>query len=188
MEDLNYDEVIKAKKIREFLVDTTTDIITPNLGNGFHLRSSFHRFQFIAKVLEYMAYMKTICGIEEISGDIILDAVCKHSWYLNFVPTNNKLKLLLLEISLGLGLLEVKDLGTIKVSNPLHQIDRSQPKEIEKFLGHKFRLSPKGWESYSKQEYQILAANLFAARLGRCVSYIALLVALISLLIRCFSK
>lgn len=188
MEDLNYEKVIKAKKIRDKLTETTTNIITPNLGKGFHLISSYYRFQFIAKVIEYMVSMKMAYGIDELDGKTILDAVCKHTKYLLFVPSEDQLKLLMLEVSIGLGLLEDEELGTIKVSNPLHLIDKSQPAEINQFLGHKFRLSSKGWESYSKQEYQILASNLFAARLGRCVSYIALLIALISLLIRCFSE
>ena len=132
--------------------------------------------------------MKMTHGIDYIAGDIILDAVSKHSWYLLSVPSYNQLKLLLLEVALGLGLLEVEELGAMKVSNPLHIIDRNQPAEINQFLGHKFKLSSKGWESYRKQEYQILASNLFAARLGRCVSYMALLVALTSFLIRCVNK
>ena len=63
-------------------------------------------------------------------------------------------------------------------------IDKSQEAEIKKFLGYKFKLSHKGWEAYRKQEYQILASNLFAARLSRYVSYIAVIIALCSLFIK----
>lgn len=181
-----FDKIKKAIKIRNILTDTQTTLLTPNLGKGFHLRSSYYRFQFISKVIEYMVYIKATYGIEEVHGDVILDAVCKNSYFLQLFPTYNQLKLLLIEISLGLGLLDVIELGTIKVSNPLHNIDKSQPDEIEKFLGYNFKLSAKGWDSYSKQEYQILASNLFAARLSRWVSYIAVIISLTALFIRCF--
>lgn len=71
---------------------------------------SYHRFHFIAKVIEYMVYMKSSYGIEDVSGSIILDAVCEHSWYLKLVPSYKQLELFLIEISAGLGLLDVKEL------------------------------------------------------------------------------
>lgn len=180
-----YEEFEQILKVRKTLTSTKTSILTPNLGKGFHLMCSYHRFHFIAKVIEYMVYMKSTYGIEDVSGRIILDAVCEHSWYLKLVPSYKQLELLLIEISAGLGLLDVEELGTVNMPNPMYHIDKSQEAEIKTFLGYKFKLSHKGWEAYKKQEYQILAANLFAARLSRCVSYIAVVIALSSLLIRC---
>ena len=178
------DEFEQTMKVRKILTSTKTSILTPNLGKGFHLMCSYHRFQFIAKVIEYMVYMKSVFGIEEVGGSIILDAVCEHSWYLKIIPSYKQLELLLIEISAGLGLLEVEELGTVNIPNPMYYIDKSQEAEIKKFPGYKFKLSHKGWEAYRKQEYQILASNLFAARLSRYVSYIAVIIALCSLFIK----
>ncbi len=178
------DEFEQTMNVRKILTSTKTSILTPNLGKGYHLMCSYHRFQFIAKVIEYMVYMKSVFGIEEVDGSIILDAVCEHSWYLKIIPSYKQLELLLIEISAGLGLLEVEELGTVNIPNPMYYIDKSQETEIKKFLGYKFKLSHKGWEAYRKQEYQILASNLFAARLSRYVSYIAVIIALCSLLVK----
>lgn len=71
-------------KVRKTLTSTKTSILTPNIGKGIHLMCSYHRFHFIAKVIEYM---KSSYGIEDVSGSIILDAVCEHSWYLKLVPS-----------------------------------------------------------------------------------------------------
>ena len=91
--------------------------------------------------------------------------------------------MLLIEVAVGLELLEIEKAGTMKVPNPLYGIYTNQEKEIEKFLGYNFKLSNKGWESYQKQEYQILASNLFAAKISRYVAYIALIVALLALFV-----
>lgn len=50
------DEFEQTMKVRKILTSTKTSILTPNLGKGFHLMCSYHRFQFIAKVIEYMVY------------------------------------------------------------------------------------------------------------------------------------
>lgn len=143
----------------------------------------YHRIQFIAKVIEYTVYLDFIYGIEKVSGKIILEAVGKTSWYLNLCPSYRQLEMLLKEVAVGLGLLEYEKSGTVKVPNPLYGINVDQEKEIEKFLGYNFSLSNKGWESYQKQEYQILASNLFAAKISRYVSYTALILALLAIIV-----
>ena len=60
-------------KNKELLTDTNTDLLTPLLGNGSHLVKSYHRVQFIAKVIEYMVYLSYSYGIEKVHGRIIIE-------------------------------------------------------------------------------------------------------------------
>lgn len=178
------DDIRKNDKLVELLTTPKTDLLTPHLGKGNHLINSYYRIQFIAKVIEYMVYLASVYGIKKVSGEIILEAVGKTSWYLNLCPSYRQLEMLLIEVAVGLELLEIEKAGTIKVPNPLYGISANQETEIDKFLGYNFKLSNKGWESYKKQEYQILASNLFAAKISRYVSYTALIIALLSFLVK----
>lgn len=178
------EDIRKDDELAELLTTTKTDLLTPHLGKGNHLTKSYHRIQFIAKVIEYMVYLASTHGIKKVNGKIILEAVGKTSWYLDLCPSYRQLEMLLIEVAAGLELLEIEKAGTIKVPNPLYGINANQEKEIEKILGYNFKLSNKGWESYKKQEYQILASNLFAAKISRCISYIALIIALLSFLVK----
>ena len=182
------DDICKNDELVESLTTTKTNLLTPHLGKGFHLIKSYYRIQFIAKVIEYMVYLASFYRIEKVSGKNILEAVGKTSWYLNFCPSYHQLEMLLIEVAVGLELLEIENAGTIKAPNPLYGIYTNQEKEIEKFLGYSFKLSNKGWESYKKQEYQILASNLFATKISRYVSYTALIIALLSFLVKMFYK
>ena len=177
------DDIRKNDELIELLTTTKTDLLTPHLGKGNHLINSYHRIQFIAKVIEYMVYLASTHGIKKVNGKIILETVGKTSWYLNLCPSYRQLEMLLIEVAVGLELLEIENAGTIKVPNPFYGIKVDQEKEIDKFLRYNFKLSNKGWESYQKQEYQILASNLFAAKISRYVAYIALIVALFALLV-----
>lgn len=169
-------------KNKELLTDTNTDLLTPLLGNGSHLVKSYHRVQFIAKVIEYMVYLSYSYGIEKVHGRIIIDALANTSWYLRMSPSQSQLEKLLIEMSLGLELLEIEDMGSIKIP-----IDIDNKNKISILLGRNFRLSPKGWESYRKQEYQILASDLYAARISRLVSYVAIIIALLTLFVSIYS-
>ena len=182
---IDSDDIKNAQERKKLLTETSTNILTPNLGKGFHFLSAYHRIQFIAKVIEYLV---SKYPIENIAGNIILEAVCKTSWYLGLFPSEEQLKILLIEMATKLDLLEIEELGSIKISNPMYFFDKSQPKEINKFLGYSYKLSLKGWESYQKQEYQILAAKLKEARISRYVSYTAVVIALGTFLLRLFLK
>ena len=162
--------------------DTNTDLLTPHLGNGSHLVKSYHRVQFIAKVIEYMVYLSSSYGIEKVHGRIIIDALANTSWYLRMCPSQSQLEKLLIEMSFGLGLLEIEDMESIKIP-----IDIDDKNKISIFLGCNFRLSQKGWDSYRTQEYQILASDLYAARISRWVSYVAITIALLTLFVSIYS-
>ncbi len=180
---LSAEELIKYKELKNRLTDTHTDVITPNLGKGRHLNYLFLRMSFIAKTIDYMAEMYMLTKTSKIDGDTILKAVCKSSWMLNNIPSYNSLMLLLNEMAVGLELLDRENLGYIEVENPAFHIDNSKPKFIQEHLGYNYSLSEKGVLSYQKQEYQILYANLLSANINRFVSYAAVIIAFVALIV-----
>lgn len=155
------------KRLHDLLVNTNTSLLTPHLGKGNHLFHNYLRFSFIAKVIEYLGHQSVFCQTEKIETTIICRAVCQTSISLNYLPTVDQLHALLYEMTVGLKLLthSVVDSKTILLS-----------------------LSEKGWEAYRNQEFQILAANLKSAMIGRFVSYIALFVSIIALVVAFFSN
>lgn len=175
-------EIEDIQKNKKKLTNTNTDLLTPHLGNGSHLIASYHRVQFIAKVIEYMVYMHSIRGIEKVHGDAIIDAVADTSLYLRLYPSQRQLEELLIEMSFGLELLECENLGTINVPVGIYNQEN-----IKMFLGCNFKLSLEGWQSYRQQEYQILASNLHAAKISRWVSYVAVIIALLTLFVSIYS-
>lgn len=54
-------------------------------------------------------------------------------------PSYHQLEMLLIEVAVGLELLEIENAGTIKVPNPLYGIYTNQEKEIETFLGYSIK-------------------------------------------------
>ena len=179
---INFEEIKKLKNTKQILTNTETDIVTPNLGKGFHYISSFHRIQFIAKTLEYMVYMAMNYGINYVSEGILLEAVCRTSWYLNMVVSIDNLKKLLIEMSAGLELLDIK----IPENNT--NDSKNSPINNNLFSDSEYKLSIKGWRSYQKQEYQILLSNLMASRISRIVSYIALFISFVAFFVTLFKK
>lgn len=176
-------------RLRNLLTSTSTTILTPNLGKWWHrhLFYSYLRFLFIAKVIDYLAYKKIFSKIEELPGDIITMSVCKTSWLLDTIIPASHIDILLFEMSEGLKLLNRRDLGTEMVANPMYLIDKTQPKEKEIHKGFMYSLSEEGLETYANQTYHILASNLYSSRLGRFISYIALGVAFVTMIITFFT-
>ena len=91
-------------------------------------------------------------------------------------------------MSEGLGLLDREDLGYTEVENPLFLIDKTNPQFIKKHNGFHYSLSEKGWNSYQNQEFQILASNLLASNINRFISYAAVIIAFVALIVTYFKK
>ncbi|WP_289300348.1 hypothetical protein [Xylanibacter muris] len=180
---LSAEEFTRYKELKSRLTDTNTDVISPNLGKGRHLHFLFLRISFVAKVIDYLAGMYIFSNISKLEGDIILSAVCKSSWMLSYLPTYNSLLLLLNEMAVGLELLNREDLGYEEVENPAFHLDNNKPKYIKRHLGYNYSLSDKGILSYQRQEYQILYANLLSANINRFVSYAAVIIAFVALIV-----
>lgn len=180
------DDLAKFIKLKTRLIQTSTNIITPTLGKGNHLHYSYLRVLFIAKTIDYLAEMSIFSHIQKIDGSLITDAVCETSKLLGISPSENSLYMLLYEMSEGLCLLDREDMGSVEVENPAYLIDKTKPRYITKHLGFKYSLSEKGMRSYQNQEYQILAAELQSARISRFVSYSAVIIAFIALVISFF--
>lgn len=178
----------KYIELRKKLVKTNTSIISPNLGKGNHLHYTYLRISFIAKTIDYLAQLSTFSNIGKMEGSVIGEAVCSTSWLLNNIPSADSIDLLLFEMSEGLGLLDREDLGYVEVENPLSLIDTSKPSHIKKHVGFNYSLSEKGWSSYQSQEFQILSANLLSSNISRFVSYAAVIIAFIALLVTYFQK
>ena len=182
------DDYTKYLELRKLLTKTSTNIITPNLGKGNHLLSTYLRVAFIAKTIDYLANMSTFSKIEKVEGSVITEAICGTSWMLGNIPTANCIDLLLFEMSEGLGLLDREDLGFVEVENPAHYLDKSKPSHIQKHLGYNYSLSEKGIRSYQNQEYQILSSNLLSSNINRLVSYAAVVIAFAALLVTIFTN
>lgn len=187
--NLTDDDIKRYLELREALCETSTTIVTPNLGKWWHrhLFYSYLRFIFIAKVIDYLAFNKIFSELSELPGDIITRSVCKTSWLLNTIIPASHIDILLFEMSEGLKLLDRRNLGNGTAPNPMYHLDKTQPKEKEFHKGFMYSLSKKGMEAYSNQTYHILASNLYSSRIGRCVSYIALGVAVATMIITYFT-
>ena len=182
------DDYLKYIELRKELIKTNTSIVTPNLGSGNHLHYTYLRISFIAKTIDYLANRSIFSNIDKIEGSVIRSAVASTSWLLAHIPSASSLDILLFEMSEGLGLLDREDLGYTEVENPLFLIDKTNPQFIKKHNGFHYSLSEKGWNSYQNQEFQILASNLLASNINRFISYAAVIIAFVALIVTYFKK
>lgn len=182
------EEFERISKIRTFLTQASSSILTPIWSKKGVLTNTYLRFSFIAKVIEYLANKSIFHNIDSVHGNIIIEAICNTSWRLNYFENLNHLHLLLYEMSQkGLDLIEIEDLGTCTIPSIALKDGKLSRENIKMHKGFSYRLSKKGWESYRKQEFQILVANIYAARISRFVSYSALFLSLIAISLKIFS-
>lgn len=171
------------------LVAVPESILTPSLSGRSRLNNSYLRYMFIAQTIEYLAHKAIFDGEIYISSRIITYAIIpKSSWRLGN-RTYKELELMLLEMAIGLELLEAKDLGTYETVG-IKSIDdngKCTCGKVTKHSGFSYALSEKGWKSYRNQEYQILLAQLQASRINRFTAYAALLISVIVALFTMFS-
>lgn len=88
-------------------------------------------------------------------------------------------------MTVGLKLLDASDLGTYDTIG-IKSVDENGKYVLGKVKSHcgfAYSLSERSWESYRKQEYQILVAQLQSLRIGRFVSYSAIILSVIAIII-----
>lgn len=169
------------------LVNVPKSIFTPSLSGKNRLNNTYLRYLFIAQTIEYLAHKFLFENESYIADEIITEAVSCTSWRLGS-RTCIELNTLLHEMSIGLGLLEAKDLGIYESMSLKRSEDGNEYylSPIQRHAGFAFKLSDRGWTSYQNQEYQILVAQLQSSRIGRYVSYAAVIVAVIATIIAIF--
>lgn len=178
----------EIRKRWERLIHVPKSILTPSLSGRKRLDNSYLRFLFIAQAIEYLAHKSIFEKETFIGGQIINQAVALTSWRLGNM-TCAQLDLLLVEMAVGLQLLEFRDLGT-RDTIDYKGMDKDGNIIVENVKAHcgfAYSLSERGWESYRNQEYQILAAQLQSTRISRLISYIAVGVSVIALIITLLS-
>lgn len=159
-------------------------LLTPSLSGKKRLNNSYLRYLFIAQVIEYLANKSIFYNENSVGGQIISKAVATTSWKLGNM-TIQQLDLMLQEMTVGLKLLDASDLGTYDTIG-LKSIDENGQYvfgKVKSHCGFAYSLSGQGWESYRKQEYQILIAQLQSSRIGRFVSYCAIILSVKAIII-----
>lgn len=181
------DKLIKRWKE---LVAVPKSILTPSLSGKSRLDNSYLRYMFIAQTIEYLAHKTIFEGEIYIGGQIIAEAIISNSSWRLGNRTCKEIELMLLEMATGLELLEAKDLGTYETTG-IKSIDDNGKciwSKVTRHCGFSYALSEKGWESYRKQEYQILLAQLQTSRINRFTAYAALVISVIAALFTMFSN
>lgn len=179
----------EIRKRWERLTHVPKSILTTSLSGRKRLNNSYLRFLFIAQTIEYLAHKSIFEKETFIGGRIISEAVALTYWRLGNI-TCAQLDLMLVEMAVGLQLLEVRDLGThdtIDYKGVDNDGNIIIVENVKAHCGFAYSLSERGWESYKNQEYQILAAQLQSTRISRLVSYIAVGVSVIALVVSLLS-
>ena len=168
----------------EQLMYVPKSLLTPSLSGKKRLDNSYLRYLFIAQVIEYLAHKSIFHNENSVGGRIISQAVATTSWMLGNM-TIQQLDLMLQEMTVGLKLLDASDLGTYDTIG-IKSVDENGEYVLGKVKSHcgfAYSLSERGWESYRKQEYQILIVQLQSSRIGRFVSYSAIILSVIAIII-----
>jgi len=171
-------------KFRKILTEPTSSILSPSNSKTSVLTNTYLRMSFIAKVIDYLAHYSIYAKMEKIGGDIIIEAVCNTPKQLSLIPSNLQLLCLLHEMSeVGLGLLDSHDLGEKEMEVSILKDDKLIIKKQLVHQGFSYSLSVSGWEAYKTQKYQIILAEMLSARIGRVVSYSAILLSIIAIIV-----
>lgn len=171
-------------KFRKLLTEPSSSILSASNSKNWILFNTYLRMSFIAKVIDYLAHKSIYTKMEEIGGDIIIEAVCNTSKQLAYIPSNIQLLCLLHEMSeVGLGLLESHDLGEKEMDVPILEDNKLIMKKQLVHQGFSYSLSIAGWEAYKTQKFQITFIEMLSARIGRIVSYSAILLSIIAIIV-----
>lgn len=177
-------DIDTAIKFRKLLTEPSSSILSAaNCKKGV-LSNTYLRISFIAKVIDYLAHKSIYNKIDRIGGDVIIEAVCNSSKQLSLIPTNEQLECLLHEMSeVGLGLLDSYDLGKMDIELPTIEDGKVEIKNKSVHQGFSYSLSVSGWEAYKTQKYHIIFTEMLSARIGRIVSYSAILLSIIAIIV-----
>ncbi len=176
-------------KFHKLLTEPISSILNPSNSKTSVLTNTYLRISFIAKVIDYLAHYSIYAKIESVSGKTILEAVCNTSKLLSYSQTEEVLLCLLHEMSeVGLGLLISHDLGEKEVDFST-VVDGKVVRKLQLVhQGFRYSLSTDGWDAYKSQKYQVMYAEMRTALIGRIVSYSALFLSALAIVVSLLTR